>query len=176
MHEKGQTRFFGQKQELQIAFDNLKDDVTNQLKEFSKRIGDVETRCQEILKNHEDSLDDFSKDYLTKESFVGAFYPAMQKMDNLSTEVNKKNSYMETEFSRVRSHINDQVEGVKKEIPSVEEFKPLKGEMNESFQSMAIDFKGLVKEIALLKKAVAYDQKKFENVYTLIERLKEGKQ
>jgi hypothetical protein len=39
-----------------------------------------------------------------------------------------------------------------------------------------VDFDGLVKEIAILKKAVAYDQKKFENVYTLIERLKAGKE
>jgi hypothetical protein len=41
--------------------------------------------------------------------------------------------------------------------------------MEDKFQDFKVDFDGLVKEIALIKKAVAYDQKKFENVYTLIE-------
>lgn len=175
LHEKAKSQFFNQKKELEIQFENLKQTVTTQLSEFLQRMGNLETKCAQIAERLEDQLDDFSKDYLTKESFVNAFYPEVQKIEGLTKELGKKNSYMETEFSRTRSYVDDRVEEVRKEIPSVEEFKPISKKMDETFQSFKIDFSGLVKEIALLKKQASYSQKKFENVYTLIERLKAGK-
>jgi hypothetical protein len=35
-----------------------------------------------------------------------------------------------------------------------------------------IDFEGVARELMMVKKNVAYGEKKFENIYTLIERLK----
>lgn len=176
LHEKGQSNFFNQKKELEIGFENLKEIVTKQLSEFLQRMGNVESKCVEIAQKLEDQLDAFSREYLTKESFVSALSPEIQMIESLSKELSERNSYIETQFSRLKSFTDDQVVQVRKEIPSVEEFKPLRKVMSESFDAFQIDFDGLVKEIALLKKAVAYDQKKFENVYTLIERLKAEKE
>lgn len=176
LHEKGQSNFFNQKKELEIGFENLKEIVTKQLSEFLQRMGNLESKCVEIAQKLEDQLDEFSREYLTKESFVSALSPEIQMIESLSKELSERNSYIETQFSKLKSFTDDQVVQVRKEIPSVEEFKPLRKVMSESFDAFQIDFDGLVKEIALLKKAVAYDQKKFENVYTLIERLKAEKE
>ena len=63
----------------------------------------------------------------------------------------------------------------KKELTPVEpEIDPVQQMIDERFNVFKIDFDGLVRELAILKRAVAYDEKKFENIYTLIERLKGG--
>ena len=47
--------------------------------------------------------------------------------------------------------------------------------MEEAFQILNVNYSGILKEISLIKKDISYSQKKFENIYTLIERLKEQK-
>lgn len=176
LHEKAKSQLFNQKKELEIDFENLKETVTKQLSEFLQRMGNLETKCSQIAEQLEESLEEFSADYMTKEAYVNAFYPTVQKLQELDKREEQKHSYIESEIFRFKSLLNDQVESVRKEIPSIEEFKPIRKEMEQRFQTFKVDFNGLSREIVLLKKAVDYDQKKFENVYTLIERLKAGKE
>lgn len=172
--EKNRSQLFSEKKSLEIGFENLKKEVLDRLDQFLKRMGDLESKFIEVQEKLADDQEEFSKDYMTKESYFQAFYPALQKLQEIDNKVEKKNSYIESEISRINGLFENKVENVRKEIPSVEEFKPLRKEMKELFQNFKIDFKGLIQEIAVLKKTSAYDQKKFENIYTLIDRLKAG--
>ena len=79
-------------------------------------------------------------------------------------------------FGNLQGQLKQDIEKLRKALtPIVPEVDPVDTKLDERFKVFKVDFDGLVKEITLLKKAVFYDQKKFENVYTLIERLKEGK-
>jgi len=161
------------RKQVLISFENLHQEVLKKLDQFFQRIGDLESKCLELQSHLDFRLDEFQEHFLTKEDHVKATYPHFAKLAVLQEEVGSNYDFFQKAVSDLKAHAADQLEGVRKDIPSVEEFKPLKKEMEDHFQAFKIDFIGLVKEIALLKKAVGYDQKKFENVYTLIERLKE---
>lgn len=175
-HEKVMSKSDSDRKAVLISFENLQEEVLGKLNDFCQRIGDLESKCIQIQLDYGDKLYDFSQNFVTKEEHVKSTAFLWGKFKELDEKINTKSGFIDTEFARVKSQVNDQVEGVRKEIPSVEEFKPIRKEMEDKFQTFKVDFDGLVKEIAILKKAVAYDEKKFENVYTLIERLKAGKQ
>lgn len=176
IHEKNLSKVQSEHKSVLIAFENLEENVLRKLDVFTQRIGDVETKCINLQLELGDKLYEFSQNYTTKEENVKSDAFLWSKFKELDEKMKSKNDFVDTQFIRSRSQLKEEIEGVRKEIPSIEEFKPLKKEMEETFQAFKVDFAGLIKEIALIKKAVAYDQKKFENIYTLIERLKEGKQ
>lgn len=176
VHERSFSKLNSDHKSVLIAFENLQEEVLKKLQGFLQRIGDLESKCIHLQLELGDRLYEFAQNYTTKEDNLKSHALQWSKFKELDEKMKSKSDLFDTEFSSVRSQLNDQIEGVRKEIPSVDEFKPLKKGMEEAFQVFKVDFDGLVKEIALLKKAVAYDQKKFENVYTLIERLKAGKQ
>ncbi|MFI0477771.1 MAG: hypothetical protein ACH349_01410 [Candidatus Rhabdochlamydia sp.] len=175
-HEKVLAQSQSDKKALLISFENLQEKVTNQIDNFFQRIGDIESRCGKMQVEFGDKLFDYFQNFLTKDEHSNSIAFQCKKFNELEEKLKKKNDFLSTELVRMNSCFTNQITSLQKEIPSIEEFKPLKQEMEEKFQTFKVDFSGLVKELALLKKSVNYDQKKFENIYTLIGRLKEGKQ
>lgn len=175
-HEKVLAKSESDKKEILIAFENLQENVRNNLDDFCQRIGDLESRCIHLQIVLGDKLNILSEKFITKENHDEDLLKQINRLDDLIKTIKQNHDFSNTEFVSVRSQIDNHIENIRKEIPSVNEFKPLKKEMEEAFQIININFSGLLKEIALIKKDVAYDQKKFENVYTLIERLKEQKE
>lgn len=173
-HEKVLAKSESDKKEILIAFENFQENVRNNLDNFCQRIGDLESRCIHLQIILGDKLNEMSNKFISKENHHEDLLKQINKLDVLLNILKENHDFINTEFSSVRSHIDNHIHNIRKEIPSIEEFKPLKKEIEEAIQVININFSGLVKEIALIKKDVAYDQKKFENVYTLIERLKEG--
>lgn len=55
------------------------------------------------------------------------------------------------------------------------EIDPVQVKIDEVKKVVKVDLDGVAKEIFLMKKAIVYEQKKIENIYTLIERIKAGK-
>lgn len=172
--ENSQSKLESEKKEILIAFENLQEDVVNKLDNFSQRIGDLESRCIHLQMVLGDKLSELSNKFISKENHHEDLLKQINKLDVLLKILKENHDFTNTEFVSVRGQIDNHIHNIRKEIPSIDEFKPLKKEMEEAFQVINLNFTGLVKEIALIKKDVAYDQKKFENVYTLIERLKEG--
>lgn len=176
MNEMNAAKLHSDHKSILIEFENLQEEVSNKLNTFFHRIGNLEARCSQLQLELGDKLYEFSQTYTTKEENVKCHAFQWSQFKELDQKIKSKNNFFETEFSSLRSQLKDQIECVRKEIPSVHEFKPLKKEMEDTFQSFKVDFAGIVKEIALIKKDVAYAEKKFENIYTLIKRLKEGQQ
>jgi len=173
IHERDMVKVDNNYKSILISFKNLEEKVTKKLDNFFQRIGDIESKCMKLQLDYVDKLFNFSKNYVTREEYLKSCSSQEEKFKELNEKLNKKSDFLDTQFISLKSHIRDQVDIVRKEIPSVQEFKPLKKDMEDGFQTLKIDFLGLVKEIALIKKTLAYDQKKFENIYTLIDRLKE---
>ncbi len=174
-HQKDISKVESDNKSVLIAFENLQEKVLKKLNDLSQRVGDLDTICMHIHLDIENKLHEFSKTYVKKEEVIKDSELILLNIKQLEEKNKIEKDYLETEFVKVRNLINDQIQNIGKQIPSIEEFKPLKNQMEEAFKIFKVDFDGLIKEISLLKKSVAYDQKKFENIYTLIERLKEGK-
>lgn len=174
--ERGLASSGSDNKEVLISFENLQGEVLERLDNFVQRLGDLESKCIQIQLDYGDKLYEFSQNYISKEEHVKSTAFLWGKFKELEEKINNKSGFIDSEFTRVKSQVNDQVADVRKEIPSVEEFKPIRKEMEEKFQTFKVDYDGLFREIKLLKKSVDYDQKKFENVYTLIERLKAEKE
>lgn len=174
-HEKTVSKCESDRKEILIAFENFQQEVLNKTSNFFQRLGDLETRCINLQLELGDKLYQFSQNCATKEEHVKSSAFHWGKFKELDEKIKAEKDFVNTEFVKIRGQLNDRVEGFRKDIPSIDEFKPLKKDMENAFQAFKVDFIGLIKEIAILKKAIAYDQKKFENVYTLIERSKAEK-
>lgn len=90
----------------------------------------------------------------------------------LESMKNKLNVYE----SNMKGHVYDVVCGLRQEfISMLPELDPLKKDLNMRMDMIYIDLAGFIRELATVKKKIDYGEKKFENIYTLIERLKAGK-
>jgi hypothetical protein len=161
---------------LEINFDNQSEQVSHKIK-----------KQEGVISEHEKTMDTFTKDSSKKftlimQNFVEVteFQKAIERIDQnqrkLEERLNVLNGTMLSSFGLIDGQIKNQIDSVRKDLTlTIPEVNPLEKSIGDKINSVYVDFSGLTKEIAVLKKAVAYDQKKFENVYTLIERLKAGK-
>lgn len=161
---------------VQIGFENLKEEIVSEVKQINQRLGDVESKLFELLQDFIDLRDRVELEYLTRGDFITALAPEVRKIDLVERELTLKADYFNLAVHSVRQQFKDHIEQVKKDLtPVVPEVDPVDTKLNERFKVFKVDFDGLMKEIAVIKNNVAYGEKKFENIYTQIARLKEGK-
>lgn len=164
------------RKEVLIAFENLKDSVDRIQKEVNRRVGDAEKKLFEILDQFNDLKEEVSLHYLSKEDYEEAISKIERTVSANHLHNTLKNDGFYHNLTQLQAKATEDLRLLREELtPKQPEIDPIKSQLDERMAVWKVDFDGLVREIALLKKAVSYDQKKFENVYTLIERLKEGK-
>lgn len=160
---------------LLIDFENLKEGIDKAFKEMSQKLGDAETKLFKVLDEFTDLREETESQCLTREEFINVFDPQETRIDELERKITQKCDYLNNSLISLRHQFEERLKQVQKELqpipPEID-----KAYLEEKFSILRVDFEGLVREIALLKKSTHYDQKKFENIYTLIERLKAGKQ
>ncbi len=162
---------------LLIEFENLKEVVLKSIQKMDQRLGDFESKIANLLNHFNILSEEISLKYLPKQEFYDSHVLDVKNVEDLQREMIERKDYMSFAISTLKSQFKQDLEVVKKELTlKPQEVDPIKQQLDERFKILKIDLDGLMKEIELLKKAISYDQKKFENVYTLIERLKEGKQ
>lgn len=177
LHERAMAKTESDRKDLLIEFENFREEILSSFKVMNQRLGDLETKLFKILDAFSDLKERVELKYLSREDFINIIDPIENRIDVLQHDNKAKFDYFNLAVEMMKNQFTDQIAVVKKDLtPQVPEVDPLKQQLDERMKSWKVDFDGLVTEIALLKKAVAYDQKKFENIYTLIERLKEGKQ
>lgn len=157
-----------------IGFDNMSDKVLKHCLEINQRVGDLETKFQKLEKETKERLSTISQELSLKDKFIENKFLDLKKIDIIDVEQRKNKEYFSLAIEQLKSYINQQFYQLRKDLtPDSKKDDAMKKYLEERLNTFKIDFEGLVKEIAILKKAIAYDQKKFENLYTLIERLKE---
>ena len=164
------------RKEVLIAFENLKDSVDRIQKEVNRRVGDAEKKLFEILDQFNDLKEEVSLHYLSKKDYEESISKIERTVSANHLHNTLKNDGFYHNLTQLQAKATEDLRLLREELtPKQPEIDPIKSQLDERMAVWKVDFDGLVREIAFLKKAVAYDQKKFENVYTLIERLKEGK-
>lgn len=173
--EKLRTMFESDKKSKEIAYENMVAEVSNKVSAQEKRMSNFEHNIVKLLQETqgrmkliEDNMvchDVLDQKIIEIAEWLGSLEVSLEKLKNLVTSSNTRFENMIVhDFNQLRLLIP------KEDVDS----KNVKTEVEELLKSMRVDFEGLVREISLVKKALAYDDKKFENIYTLIERLKAG--
>lgn len=169
-------------QKHQSLHNNLSIDFENHLSEVGLKIGRAfsvidDFRCDlgQIQMEVKDKIDTSYKNYVTKEDLSRMVEYVNHQQKLLDMSFRKLKNYIESEAAKVKASVDSKIKAsgdeIRKEIPKVE---PLKKELESKINTFYVDLAGLTTEIARLKEAIRYGEKKFENLYTLIERLKKG--
>lgn len=176
-HEKIKGKSESDLKELHIAFENFRETILDSYKGMLQRLGESEQKVSEITKAFCKLETTLKASYITRDDFKSIVETLENKISAIEFDFKENHDYFNFCLDRIKGHFSNQIDSVKKDLtPVVPEIDPIKAQLDDRFKVFKVDFDGLVREISILKKSVAYDQKKFENIYTLIERLKEGKQ
>lgn len=172
-HEKSKAKSANDHQALLISFENLKEAVDKRFTDLVDRIGAIERLLLKSLAQFREIKQEVELDCLRKEEFE----EAVANLDNLvvSQKLTQslKNDNFNQYLNQLKAKTEEDIMKLKEELESKPSpVEPLKKHLDDRFNSWKVDMEGLVKEIAILKKGISYDQKKFEHIYTLIERLK----
>jgi hypothetical protein len=172
-HDQAVAKCGSDAKTLVIEFEKLSEAVLSKSYEMNQRLGDVEKQLLEVLKSFKELRDEVHLKYLTAEEFAKTMTQQDEAFDQLSHKFIEKTDYFNIALGALKAQFKDQLERVKAELtPIVPEIDPVQQKIDERFKVFKVDFDGLIREIAVVKQTVSYDQKKFENIYTLIERLK----
>lgn len=175
-HEKVMAKTESDRKALLIEFENLREWILSHFNEMNQRLGDAESKLFEVLDNFTDLREEVQTSYLTKKEFDNSFCDLEDIIISNQLKNTLKTDNVIHDFNNLKGQTKEDLEKLRRDLtPIPPEVDPVDIKLDERLRVFKVDFDGLVKEITLLKKSVFYDQKKFENVYTLIERLKEGK-
>jgi chromosome segregation ATPase len=159
---------------IKIDVEKIAQFVTRNILEMEQRIGNIETR----LDHFQESLDGFQEDvslrYATRKEVVDMVVPEARRIDLVGRDGKKNYDYLNLAISQLRENFAQRLEVAKKEAYQPPKEDPLV-QIHDKLRDLQGNLDGLYQEIARVKKSLDYDQKRFENVYTLIDRLKVGR-
>lgn len=159
---------------LEIKFENLEKKVLEECDSTCHQIADFAT-----------ALIDLTNELVKKFSDVYETYASVKQVEDLSQRLEKEVASLQTKIFYERGHVDSAINLLKGELdaqnssiredfkPIVPEVDPIQEAVDERLNPLEIDFKGLVKEIELLKRSAKYNDKRYEQLLTLIERSKE---
>ncbi len=174
--EKLAAQFGRELKDMEIQFHNLEEKLQSKSALHMATESLLKRDWLQRLDVLEEKIDKFSEDFVHQELLQHKLSLLLDRINEIENQFDNLRSHVDSSSRLLQGKIQDAVVAVRKDLtPVIPKVDPVKKEIEEKLAAFYVDFAGLVKEIALLKKAVAYDEKKFENVYTLIERLKEGK-
>ncbi len=157
-----------------IQFENLRGSVEEITKIIEQRVGDVETKISIALDKVKKVHEKLEQEYLKQSSFNYECQSREEEMAKIDGHISKTDREWRDTLYKLKEEFKDHIAALKVVLtPKPIEGDPIQEKIDENLKSFRVDFEGLVREISILKRSVAYDQKKFEHIYTLIERLKE---
>ncbi len=172
-HDKNVSKSESDKKYLSIAFENLEQNVTKQCYNTSHLCTKTLDDLCESTTMIQACLEALDKECVKHDVFDGMIKLLSKKLDDFKKESHDINISNTVACEKLFIMIREKIDKLRKEFtPVIPEVDPVKAYIDERFKEFRVDLEGITKEISILKKAVAYDEKKFENVYTLIERLK----
>ncbi len=160
---------------LLVSFENLREDILLRVYELNQRLGNVETFLKECQEDLFDLGEAMSKKYASKNDIGMFMHTKTKEIDQLSEKITKNIDYFQEAIKTLKAHVSQEVDGIKRDLtPITPEVDPIQKGLDEGFAIVKKELDGFKTEIAHLKRDVSYDNKRFENVYTLIERLQKG--
>jgi len=158
---------------VHIEFENLRDEIVSKTNEFNQRVGKVESKVLHLMEAFTLLNEEVKNKYLSIEDFKKTVDQQDESIDSLADALIEKTDYFNIALSTLKAYFQAQLEAAKEELtPVIPKIDPVQLKIDESLKVFKVDFDGLIREIDFLKRENSYDQKKFENIYTLIERSK----
>lgn len=175
-NEKLKAQMDSDKKSIQIDQENHMKEVHNVLSMACRNIDQFEKRVELLLDETQKRLNLFHEQLVHYEVLDEKFKAIADWMNSFEASYERLCGMVNCSVNLLQGKIASEVDQVRKDLtPDPNAVNPIKKEVQDLLDSMRVDFQGLIREIALIKKDVAYGEKKFENIYTLIERLKAGK-
>lgn len=171
-NEKLKTQADKDKKDIQIDVENHMQEVQNALSLSRKRVDKLEDWVAIVLADMQKRLDEFRTQIVHHEVLDEKFMAIGNWMKSFEYSHERLTGLVNSSANLLQGKIESGIEQVRKELTPEDVVDPIKAEVEELLNCMRVDFEGLVREIAFIKKNVSYNDKKFENIYTLIERLK----
>lgn len=157
---------------------------------FKSKIYELEKKYEETIKEHKKQIETLISSIKSLKDCAVSEIEILKEKKASSHEmmIYRNDLYNKMKFilDKVESHktdlqnattiINEKIkstaEELKSSIPEKPNLDSLVESITESHENIALDIRALIKEIEILKHSQKYNDKKFENIYTLIERLK----
>lgn len=101
--------------------------------------------------------------YDHQKAVVQAFQDKQVQIESIKVELNQ----MCNRYTRMECANNTAMNHLESQIPNLQ---PLRDYVDQNIKENSINMAGLVREIEICKNRISYGDKKFENIYTLLER------
>lgn len=175
-HETIKSKLESDHKSLHIKFENLEKKVIVESDSTGHLIADYATALIDLTRELGKKFDQVFSTFASMDQVQSLSRVIEQEIEGLEKQITGERTYVDSQITSLRCQLDAQNFSIRADLePKVPEVDPIQKALNERLNPIQIDFAGLIKEIELLKRAVKYGEKKFENIYTLIERLKEGK-
>lgn len=170
------SKFQSEKKSLEIIFHGLDCKTKERLEGFQKSLDEFRDTLKHDISKISLSVSSV-KDKATRMDFLESYFDQLDKSQRDLEDKFKNIIFI------VNAHIDDFTKMCEKffekkklefitQIPCIKHLEKI---LDDKLQEIDVNQKGMQKEIEIIKKSVQYGEKKFENIYTLLERLKAGK-
>jgi chromosome segregation ATPase len=177
LHESSSSNRASEHKSLMIAFENLNENVNNLFKDLGHRIDKCEAELLRVVYKLRDINTEMSCNCMKKPELDIALHTLGSLVASQNLKQSLKNDALNQSLQQLQGQTQESLKALKEELtPKPPDIDPIKAQLDERFKVWQVDFDGLIREIVLLKKTIHYDQKKFEHIYTLIERIQAGKE
>ena len=158
------------------AMSLLKESLEKCLEKCIREVSDTASSNESALKKMGKSIDKREEYFLTIEGFQLFQNKVDEWLANLRRSFNVQKDLLMQEISKVSEKFQLSVDAVKQHIAKDlnEEIEKRK-EINQFLDTFSVNFSGIVREMEVCKKRCYIIEKNVENLYTQLERIKEGK-
>ncbi len=172
-NEKILNKFESDKTALKSAFESLNNDVLEHFRACRSIIKDIADDQEKVRDFVFKKVEEFKSTHAEKEIVSVCFEVLKTCHDQLLIDFAKLKDFVTTNHDLIRGRIDESMKVLRKELtPIASETDPFHSDICDKIKAMYVDFEGLKKEIAILKRSAFYEEKKFEYLNTQIERLK----
>ncbi len=172
--EKFIAKSDSERKDTLIGFDNFKEQTCKECHQCSQRIGDLESKFLALQRESKEIFETISMDFLQIDDYVNRTIPDRRRLDLIEKVYRENKESLYQSLDQLRAYVDTKSSQLKQDLtPDSSKDDAIKKFLEDKLIAFKIDFEGLVTEIAQLKKSAFYEQKKIENIYTQIERLKE---
>jgi len=175
-HEKLTASLFSRLKNTEIKFENLEALCQKTLSGFGQKYSIFDKDFTDRINQIQSNIDELDKHCVSNDVFEDSINNLTYKLEGFKKSFEGLFNHVNTSLGCIHGKIESETQKVKQELfVPPQEFDPIKQKVDEILSALRVDCEGLIKEISLLKKSAHYTEKRFENIYTLIERLKEDK-
>ncbi len=164
-----------QQKQLEIQIELMKKDLEANFSTIGRHVNDTDAFKKSIKQDvdiaYANSIEANRKHEHTNNT-IDRIYDSVTILED---EISGYSVMINTSIENISSKLNKDLERMKKEIMNLpSDGDKVRAELEEKIASHVVDVTGIMKEIRISRKEFIIIEKKIENIYTLIERLKGG--